>query len=743
MTIDPKFGFSDREWSLDDRSAKYQVWAGRIAYVDAETMTAWVFLDTGIGRYIDVKLTAPGGSGVRAWSGMVPEAGTKVLIGWTSRGRRNFEPIILDYMTAGIYPGRDYEKVSSADPEALKQHISMFPEDRYKDEFHWAPIRLKSRKVYSGDFLASSAKGSDFLLDEDVLLTNRSGVEVRLRDADSTVTTNAVNEFVSNSAGKYFRGLIRRSQSNISIEQLGNNAPELEIPYDFANSDRYGTSIPGDSPAFEELRRAALVDENGDRAMSPEEDWFFYPPVVQSDGKRVSYITSVDADEPFSNSPEAYTEDRKELRHKGNDTLEVTSEIDGFDIDPLDAKPQVYIEDVHGTVVGNDCYTDSGKSMYRRLIKLEVLNNHDFSVYGRPEFTLYLKNPVAPTPSPIMKAFDPASESNYYDNRALARLYRVVSPDDPNNQYLFAVSKEGKVYCHIPAATTAGGDEAGQSADFNIQGLVRAVLGSDANLMSLDLHTQGGIRVNAGKGPVEKSLIANLLGDAIIDIGSQSSHNNSGLAINVSGDHDLTVRGASTLYAKSGMDLISGGQLNSEASGISFNADIGGIKITTLAGSYNVNALSSKQSYADTCEITYATNHSKTHIAGKDSTVVRAGSIERTVTSGLGINDKVTTGSYTNTVGTGDTTFKVASGSFSASVASGPMSLSAVAGLLSMSGSTVKISSPTSITLAAPAVNIGSVPVGHVVRGTIPDVLPALDYITGLPLRGSPTVRSA
>lgn len=716
-----------RSQTTDARDAKAYLWAGTIVHVDTETMVCSVRFASGIGERHDVPIPAPGGSGPRSWSGTLPERGSRVILGWKKFGNRGHVPYIVEFLTPGVYPARDFEPFSSMDPadiETIREIASDVLED---PGISSGTVRLRSRKAYSGDFIASSSNGSDFILDRDVFLTNRAGNEFRLRDSDQTSVLQTINEFSANAAGFYRRGLIKRNAFNFlpdlyPLDVHDKPAERIEPGDASAGLDANGDPL-NRNPAYNTLLEFGLIREDGTKNFPDETVDPYYPYVVAPDGQRISYVTQGEHDLSFTDTSFAYVEDRTELRHVSDGVMTVNEESDGFQVDP---PYPVYIEDVKGTVVGNDFHSEAGRPLYKRILSMRVFDSPDQGALSN---------------GPIFEPIDTIQRLSVVDDVSLARLFRVQSPTS-SNQYAFGITKEGKVVAHIPKTRAGEPHEKGKSVDLNIMGLVKAVIGADENNQnrSLDLRMLGGVNLEIGRLTSGESVTLNLKGKI------RRVHNGND-------DGGLTmeeVYGGSTMRSTSGSEMhVVGGAMAEDIGGergirafsLAMNAGVGGWKQVS-AGDFNVTVLGKTQEqYAQLAQGTYAIGKKNTIVAGVDSTTQLAGTYSHSVLAGS-MSTSVATGNMGSSVGTGNMSLSVGTGSFSASVGSGSLSLTCAAGPVSISSSLVaSISAATAINLQAPFVKIGNVGSAFAVGGIPGPPAPMLDYLTGLPLRGCSTVQ--
>jgi hypothetical protein len=729
-----------RSQSLDGPDARKYLWVGRVIHVDTETMVCSIRLETGVGsERHDIPLPALGGAGPRSWAGSILEPGSKVLLGWKQWDHRSFKPYIIGAMTVGTYSAREYEPFSTIDPADLDSVRSSDPDLVDDPRNLLEPVRIKSRKAYSGDFLASSSGGSDAILDKDVYFTNAAGNEVRVRSSDQTVIVQTVNEFTNNAVGYYRRGLIKRNAFNFLADLFisGETRPgkvgsqdlqsflATKTPDDLGRV--YVDQVPVNSPAYAKLLAFGLVNSEGFPTFpnNPYSDGLndpFYPFLTTSDGQRASYIVHGEHDKSFAETNLCYVEDRADLRHTSDGIQTVTEEGDGVQIDSVSPS---YIEDVKGTVVGNDPHSEVGRSLYKRILKMEVFNTPE---QGSPS--------VGPRFEPI----DTITDQYEADTKALARLFKIQSPTS-SNQFVFAVSKEGKVSVHVPKTQTGGPTERGQSVDMNLMGLLKAIIGSDEKTRkSIDLTTSGGISLNIGAfketpdGPsvsVDMTVAGKIRTNFVDPTGKESF---------IGGNDFRSVSG--TVF-----DVITGGSVRSvggtdstEATAITHNAGAGGLK-QKIAGAYDLIVLGkTSMSFAQPRTTTLALSDTKTILAGVDSTTVLAGSITRSVVTG-NMSDSVATGNMSASVGAGNYSVSVGTGNLSATIGAGNLSFSVATGSASISsGLTTSILAGVTAIVAAPVVKLGNSVTGCVVVGAPGPGSVHLDYLFGIPILGLPNI---
>lgn len=712
MTPDARAVGGFREQTNAARDARAYLWSARIVHVDTETMCCSIRLDTGFGEYHDVPLPAPGGGGPRSWSGTIPERNTKVIIGWQKFGHRGWKPYIVEFMTTGIYLARDFEPFATVDPADAKTAINQIPELEDDPGVNLGVVRLKHRKVYSGDYLASSAGGADILLDRDGLMTNRAGNEFRLRDADQTAVLQTLNEFTSNAAGYYRRGLIKRNAYSF--------LPDL---YPLDADGKVPTVIPKTSPAYQTLLEFGLIDVDGKKTFPDDPAEPFYPHVVTPDGQHIAYVTHGEHDFGFDATNLCYVEDRAEIRHLSDGIMAVTEEGDGFQIDP---PYPVFIEDVRGTVVGNDFHSTAGRPLYKRPLKMAVFKNLEQG---------------APSDGPTFEAVDTVQDLHIMDDIGLARLFRVMSPNS-SNQYAFGVSKEGRVYLHVPKSRVGTPDMKGKSVDLNIQGLVKAIIGADPNSrnVSLDLKMVGGLNLDIGRNEAGHSIEVTLHGGIVQRIINNPASNAPAFQQQVGGSSLKTV--SATDMAVVGGNSVEeiGGDKSTVATSVLTNAGAGGYKVTS-AGDWGMTILGKTQhQFAQLSNSTWALGKIQMILAGVDTTTHLAGARTTTLVAGA-MAETVVTGAKSTTVATGAMSFTVGAGSLSATVGAGSLSLTCGGGPVSItSGLINSITGAVMNTFTAPFHKIGASVAGFAMAGIPGPPGPMIDYLLGIPHLGIPTI---
>jgi len=370
-------------------------------------------------EYTGVDLTLPGG-GRRHFFGAMPERGDLCLVGWAARESSGTAstrtPIILGWIPPAPWMGKEWLPFARFGPgEGLDT-----PRERSIATGLAERVRFKLRAMGPGDILASSSGGSDLVLNEDALLVNRRGAEIRLRDADTSVIIRSVAEFHAQAGTRVYSGPVQREARLLPSTVFSDGTywdspiPQVDVEQNPVSADNLGVSpypvgflTPGliferssSGPSnfetevgedfenrldpFDFLQWGSFVDSRGFRT-----DGRTTPDVVYG-GKslyRVGVLpggdvpvlgvtnayASPNSDESTSDSLSEY---RVEVTHSTKGLLPVTEQTDGFDAErlptqtPTDGNPLggsgsvPFVEWVLGSVVGNDPFSLQGRPLY-------------------------------------------------------------------------------------------------------------------------------------------------------------------------------------------------------------------------------------------------------------------------------------------------------------------------------------------------------------------------------------------
>ena len=421
----------------------------KVIFVDyeAHTVTLQGLAGSVGGEFRDqlpIPMTYPGG-GTRSFLGLMPCIGDFCVVGWISSNSSGQsgakKPIILNWyppppgMARDWLPAQEFEHGEGMDTYGVRM-MARGAADR---------VRFKMRHMEPGNLVASSAQGSDLILDESVRISNRRGNEILLRDQDQHLVTRSVAMHNATSGTRIYTGPIQRDANILPVEMIsdGNNwehtdlsnyldnmtpeswdtaygqleagalHPALPFRRDEEGSalfEQTGTGF-GDLDPFNFLVGGGLIGEDGLASNVRMEDSSYYG------GKsfyRFSMAQPV-ADAPVQvvrNGADSmglglFPEFRVEVEQDSDGTLPVTEQTDGFDADRLpdaegNARPPL-AEFVLGTVVGNNVYGEP--DLYAKPIAARLDGNQGIleSGVGKPlgdhAAALFKVNPSIPTTS--------------------------------------------------------------------------------------------------------------------------------------------------------------------------------------------------------------------------------------------------------------------------------------------------------------------------------------------------------
>ncbi len=183
-----------------------------ITRVDEVNMKADLKVLTGGGERFEIDLTQAI-SGPRSFLGGVPEVNAIAIIGYRRIHKNLTDAVILGYLPVGNRSGTRFDPFSSADPSEVS------PEDAANLLDMTGPTtRYKRLLLKSGDVGGMSSSGAEFVLSKDVIISNRAGDLIELRDSDRTLISQAVHRVDSESGVKRVSGPIRRGGFYLPID---------------------------------------------------------------------------------------------------------------------------------------------------------------------------------------------------------------------------------------------------------------------------------------------------------------------------------------------------------------------------------------------------------------------------------------------------------------------------------------------------------------------------------------------
>jgi hypothetical protein len=717
------------------------------------------------------------GAGRRHFFGAMPEEGDYCVIGHLSQESdgRTTTPVILGWVLPGTWMGHDWMVGQSFAPD----EYSMDPKDRFFVSGAFERVRHKLRHIDPGNVLASSSQGADMVLNEEVLLTNRRGNEIRLRDPDQALVFRALQRFDVLAGTRTYSGMVQRDATFLPTQMVADGIP-WDGPSQFNSAEnrpytdeelrtlsgggtvgnllpnqvferRQGDGTLGDRASgvlfepstdpYEFLKRGLFVTDDGrmfDEAHQSEavyggKSFFRVGTATESDG------TPVNAAVGIGDQGRAYTEHRVEVSHTADGRLPVSEQTEDFDADRLPRTRQTeadefgrsssapFIEHVFGTVVGNDPFSPSGRLKY-----------------GLPLMPVIFDDAGGPAPSMESAIGEPV------ENHA-ASLFRMFPPTPTGGPPTFwSVAKDGRVFMSV-----GGPQNQKYSAEVAMKSGLRLNLGG-----ALRLELERGLEMRVGNGDPVENLGLNLASDngavrvygggntTSGALGTRSAPTDGGEAdlpsLLLEGRNNVTIRSSRKVITNSNV-------VETRAQSIASKA-LAGIDLT--AGE-RINVNSKTYDQITNGKATY-------HYHGPKDNLPTNGAFRETTFTGIGTSvvDKYTVvqgdreetfliGNHSTTVRVGNLTYETNAGKWKAKAGAnelsvdvtdgmkadilvGNISMNAVAGAVCISGlvsATVK-----SLATATLSGTTGGVVLGG--PGKIGGIVSAsdLDPLTGLPL---------
>ena len=698
---------------------------GIITRVDELNLKADVKVITGSENRYEIDLTQPL-AGPRSFLGGIPEVGSVVLIGYRRRNKQIYDAVIIGYLPLGNKVGLRFDPFAPIPPG----EVDAGDEDDVTKLFG-PTIRYKRITGHSGDIVGMSSDGSELQLSRDVRFINRGGDFIELRDVDRTLVTQALHRVDSDSAAYLFSGAVRRGAMNLPLEifqkDKNGNFTNVVRGQDTRYFGRDDLAAAGVAPS-------TLIDPTTFKALDRINDETEFPSLTYSNGRQVFYASGNPAtnfeDPTTGGSLRTFTERRLEIRHDTDLEQEVLEEIDGFSID----RPRAYIEQVFGTVVGNDPFSTQGQRQYGKVLKPKIFEAFDQT--------------AAPSGFSLDECLRPPSTTvDEATTMAAAYLFRIAQPNSASrNPFAVSVSKQGKLFVNIPGSSNENYSSKNVSVEAKLEGCLKAYIGANTpEKYSIHLVCEGGIFLDIGSSASGECITTNFRG-AIKNIfrGGSNSVDDVAHSIDVQGNAETHVSGTDIQVVKGSYQKTVDGSHTVKASTVNLhglngmNVNAGGWNSTVSGKTQNYYALLYQETVAlggKLCTI-LAGGHVENILAGAKTTTVAAGAVSVNCAAGA----------YSITVGTGSISVTTGAGAVTLSTAAGAVSISAGLGAIAITaGLAMNLTASTVISLTAPRVMLGGpTALLGVSRGTplLPPNSPSLDWVTGLPLQGSLMVTS-
>jgi hypothetical protein len=695
---------------------------GLVTRVDEVNMKADVKLLTGGGYRLEVDLTQAM-AGPRSFWGGVPEVNSLVVIGFRRIHKNLNDAVILGYLPVGNRTGSKFDPFDAAD----RSSIPAKDLDTY-NSLVGPTVRYKRLMMRPGNVGGMSSEGAELLLNKDIAMVNRAGDLLELRDSERTFVVQAVHREQSESGVRYTSGPIRRSAHYLPEDILNEDGTLKDVADEYYGRDELQAAGPGPT--------AGGPNKYADNDGNPLEvfnDYREFPPSVYSSGRMVYFPVTLRPDLALDDpdSPaDAFVENRMELFHTSNLTPEVTEEVDGFTLD----RRNPYIERVYGTIVGNTLNTTRGQRNYSKILKPVLFDDFESKSPGKFKFA----------------EVNRLSNPDEAHTNAGAFLFRIRPPRAKgDNEFVAAVTKEGKAYLNIPASSSESysGNASNVSAEVNLQGALKAYLGaSTPDRISAHITMAGGLHLDIGRDAKGNVITTNFKGAVRQTYTGNPNEGDAAVEVEVKGIDKKTVTGAVQRFIQGSRQSIVSGIDQTQCDRRNVNA----------FGGYSLNAGEMNQMISGKTQLNYALAVLENIITGGKITTILAGGQLTQIFAGALVNNVLAgatsfsnpAGAFNVIVGVGAINATVASGAIALSTAAGAMSLAASGAVAITAGLSLNLSAGAVIAALAASINLGGglVPgVLGVCRGIpiLPQNIASLDPITGIPLQGAALVMSS
>lgn len=387
------------------RSSKFALSLGSVVRVDYTTHEITLRIFTGEDdefQRTPVTNCYPA-AGARHFIGALPEPGDIAVVGYF----HSDVPCILGWWPISAAAGLEWLPTQ----DFLATEVDLNPRNRAEFEGIYNRQRHKMRPMNPGDVYISSSKGSDIMLDEGVLLTNRRANEIRIRDQDQAIVFRSLQQFHAMGGVRAYSGMVQRDATYLPSRMISDGI-DWEAPLQTENESPIFASFLGESdvsaggltphPVFQRTDPGLPFPDSGQsfpESLDPysflQRGLFIGPDGFVRDSQRtisdaeyggkpifrVAYDPNPENTTLPLNSATAQditqadtlTEYRIELDHTSDGRLPVTEQTDGLDVDRLPSSgdqtallesAQPFITFVLGSVVGNDAFSVRGRDLY-------------------------------------------------------------------------------------------------------------------------------------------------------------------------------------------------------------------------------------------------------------------------------------------------------------------------------------------------------------------------------------------
>jgi len=670
---------------------------------------------------VPVPMTYPG-AGARHFLGAMPQEGDHCVVGWVPTGGPGGgtkTPIILNWVIPGVWPGRDW--LTTAEVEDSEYDPTPGQEAFLGASF--ARVRHKLRHIQPGNIVASSAQGSDLVLDEGITISNRRGNEVRLRDQDQALVTRSLQQFHAMAGTRIYGGMVQRDATFLPEMMVSDGNvwdgpiqailgepikdyqlhPDVNLPEGFLTPARLfqRDSIDADdgyldrsslrvSPYLDPylfLKAGSFIDDTGYVVDSRYSADGVY-------GGKPLYRVASKAKENAVLNPDAatLTEYRIELTHTSKGRLPVTEQTDMLDAERLPGRdPNMamgapppnapFMEWVLGSVVGNDPFSQDGRTKYGMPLVASIFDGNVPNPRIEPAKLAEVGETA--TPTPLLEQ--------------AATLFRLTPPAGQLPSTFWSVNKQGQLRAAIGGnarensieAFTTGGLKLGVAGKFQLllnghmelgtlskssmaltaeEGAVRIYGGGPLKGLESDTETLTGEPGDLPAVDIEAKTNVRMKAGQKVIVNGTSMEMNAG-SISMVGREDISIGGSKrTMLATEGLQVAVNGKAQESYGGPKYNMPTAGaLHERTYSPAYP-GLVCEKVEYK-------SGDREETFTLGSHSTTVKIGNL--TYETSLGTwKAKGTTSEL-----------KLSASGFEGKASTGVVSLKAQAGSASMTGS--------------------------------------------------------
>lgn len=184
---------------------------GYISRVDYETGYVDINWIEGQGHTPLVRLPLSHASLRSSIRGM-PEEGSVVICGWSRQSQTWEDPVILGFADLDLETLLEYRLIrNNKTPDNLKELKTI------REKIGYNVTRGKRRKIYPGEIQLESSPGSELYLDEDVYLSDSKLNEIEIRSADKSIRLSSNQLYTLTQASRTWNGMITREPGDLDF----------------------------------------------------------------------------------------------------------------------------------------------------------------------------------------------------------------------------------------------------------------------------------------------------------------------------------------------------------------------------------------------------------------------------------------------------------------------------------------------------------------------------------------------